>query len=93
MLKSLAKKVVWVGRATVSLIGLAVILALVLGVASTALGAADGRPLLLGNPNVATKVSTLVKSGAGPALDLRVGSGAPLRVNSQAKGPSPTPTP
>jgi hypothetical protein len=84
MVKSVAMKVMWVGRATVFLVGVAVILALSFGVASTALGA-DGKPLLLGNSNVATKVSTLVKSGVGPALDLRVGSGAPLRVNSQAK--------
>ena len=84
MVKSVARKVIWVGRATVFLVGLAVILALIFGVASTALGA-DGKPFLLGNSNAATKVSTLVKSGAGPALDLRVGSGAPLKVNSQAK--------
>jgi hypothetical protein len=84
MVKGIAKKVMWVGRATVFLVGLAVILALVLGVASTALGA-DGKPFLLGNSNAATKVSTLVKSGAGPALELRVGSGAPLKVNSSQK--------
>src|SRR3712207_1869327 len=84
MVKSVAKKVMLVGRATVFLVGLAVILALVLGMASTALGA-DGKPFLLGDSNVATKVSTLVKSGAGPALDLRVDSGAPLKVNSQTK--------
>jgi hypothetical protein len=84
MVKSVAKKVMWVGRATVFLVGLAVILALVLGVASTALGA-DGKPFLLGDSNVATKVSTLVKRGAGPALELRVGSGAPLKVDSSQK--------
>jgi hypothetical protein len=64
MVKSVAKKVIWVGRATVFLVGLAVILALSFGVASTALGA-DGKPFLLGVSNAATKVSTLVKSGAG----------------------------
>src|SRR3712207_4213917 len=84
MVKSVAKKVMLVGRATVFLVGLAVILALVLGMASTALGA-DGKPFLLGDSHVATKVSTLVKRGAGPALELRVGSGAPLKVNSSRK--------
>jgi hypothetical protein len=84
MVKSVAKTVMWAGRATVFLVGLAVILALVLGAASTALGA-DGKPFLLGDSNVATKVSTLVKRGAGPALELRVGSGAPLKVNSSQK--------
>ena len=41
MIRSVVKKVMWVGRARVFFVGLAVILALVLGVASTALGA-DG---------------------------------------------------
>ena len=72
------------GTATVFAIGLAVVLAAVLGVASTAL-AANGKPFLLGKSNVATAVSKLVKSGAGPALELRVGSGPPLRVNSGAR--------
>jgi hypothetical protein len=67
----------------VFLVGLSVILAVVMGVASMAL-AANGKPFLLGRTNVATAVSTLVKKGAGPALDLRVGSGPPLRVNSSA---------
>src|SRR3712207_8561335 len=58
----------WVGRATVFMVGLAVTLALILGVASSALGA-DGKPFLLGKRNVATAVSTLVKKGVGPALD------------------------
>ena len=81
MLRSVANKVMWVGRATVFFVGLAVILALIFGVASTALGA-NGKPFLLGKRNVATAVSTLVKKGAGPALRLKVGSGAPLAVNS-----------
>ncbi len=44
----------WVGRATVFLMGFAVILSLVLGAASTALGA-DGKPFLLGNRSVAAE--------------------------------------
>ncbi len=47
MVRSTVGKVMWIGRATVFLVGLAVILALVLGVASTALGA-DGKPSLVG---------------------------------------------
>jgi len=48
----------WVGRATVFLVGLAVILALALGVASMALGA-NGNPWILGQGNVATAITSL----------------------------------
>ena len=44
----------WVGRATVFLMGFAVILALAFGTASTALGA-NGKPFLLAKRNVATE--------------------------------------
>lgn len=81
MLRSAAGKVMWVGRATVFLIGLAVILAFLFGVASLALGA-NGKPFILGQKNNASKVSKLVKSGVGPALNLQVGSGPPMAVNS-----------
>jgi hypothetical protein len=74
----------WVGRATVFMVGLTVILALMLGVASTALGA-DGKQFLLGRTNLATAITTLVKQGVGPALSLKVDSGPPLAVNSSAK--------
>ncbi len=75
----------WVGRATVFLVGLAVILALMFGVASAALaGMGEGAPFNLGKRNVVNKVSSLVGSytgamlmvdndGTGTALDLRVG--------------------
>lgn len=88
MLRSVASRVMWVGRATVFLVGLAVILALVLGLATSALGA-TGQNFILGKvKNTAETptglVSTLAdaaksalivtnKSG-GPALDLRVGN-------------------
>jgi hypothetical protein len=65
----------------VFLIGLAVILALLFGVASMALGA-NGKPFTLGKKNIASKVSKLIKSGVGPALNLQVGSGPPMAVNS-----------
>lgn len=84
MLRSVVSRVMWVGRATVFLVGLAVILALIFGIASTAFGA-NGKPFLLGKKNVASAVSSLVKRGAGPALKLQVGSGPPMAVNSSKK--------
>jgi hypothetical protein len=84
MLRGAASKVMWVGRATVFLVGLAVILALLFGVASAALGA-NGNPFLLGRENAASQVSRLVKHGPGPALKLQVQDGQPpLAVNSDA---------
>ena len=85
VIRSVVGKVMWVGKATVFLVGLAMILALVFGVASTALGA-NGEPFLLGKKNVASGVSTLIKRGPGPALSLVVKAGQPpLKVNSQAR--------
>ncbi len=67
------------------MVGLAVILALVFGVATSAMGA-NGNPFLLGKKNVASAISTLVKQGKGPALKLQVGAGQPpLAVNSQTR--------
>jgi len=86
MLRSAVSKVMWVGRATVFLVGLSVIAGSVLGEASVAIGA-DGQPFIIGQLNKAQSTSTLDKSGAGPALDLQVDSGAPLAVNSTAKVP------
>lgn len=88
MLRSAAGKIMWVGRATVFLIGVAVILALLFGVASSAFAHGGNKGFFhLGHKNVTSKVSTLIKRGAGPALNLRVGSGPPLKVNSDAKVP------
>ena len=85
MLRSAASKVMWVGRATVFLVGLAVMVGLVFGAASVALGA-NGKPLLLGKKNVASAISTLVKKGTGPALKLQVGAGQPpLAVSSSTR--------
>jgi hypothetical protein len=85
MLRSTASKAMWVGRATVFFVGLAVILALVFGVTSMALGA-NGNPFILGKAaNTASNVTGLVKNGAGPALRLKVDSGPPLAVNSSAQ--------
>lgn len=96
MLKSILKKVAWVGRATVFMVGLTVVLAVVLGVATTALAATGGN-FLLGKAN--TAVSYLTANVAGPALriinnstastatalNLSVASGRPpLTVNPSA---------
>ena len=76
MLRNTASKVMWVGRATVFLVGLAVILALVFGVAATAMGA-NGKPFILGKAtNAATKVTGLVgRVAAGEALVVKNPSG------------------
>lgn len=99
MIKSTASKVMWVGRATVFLVGLAVILALVLGVATSALGA-NGQSFLLGRSNLATAITKLTgnvngsamqvtNSNAGAddtALSLNVQAGeAPMKVNSSTR--------
>lgn len=90
-----------IGRATALALGVAVMLALVVGLASTAFGA-NGDAWKLGKGNVATRVTALagnlgvngpmvrlINNNAGAddtALELRVGSGeAPMRVNSTTK--------
>jgi hypothetical protein len=101
MLRSTVSKVVWVGRATVFLAGLAVILALLFGVTSIAF-AGNGDAWLLGRNNTASNTTRLA-GGAGvdgamlritnnnggtndTALALVVQSGEPpMRVNSSEK--------
>src|SRR5215203_2300120 len=101
MTKRIFSKVVWFGRATTFLVGLAVILALSVGLASTALaGTGVGSAFNLGKTNTVSAISKLVGSVAGPsllidnnstntaatALDLKVEAGkAPMKVNSGAK--------
>src|SRR5215204_2221575 len=101
MTKTIFKKVVWLGRATMFCIGLAVILALSVGLASAALaGTGVGARFDLGKTNTVNAVSSLVGSIAGPsllidnnstgtgatALDLRVEPGkVPMKINSGAK--------
>jgi len=101
MTKTIFKKVVWLGRATTFLVGLAVVLALSVGLASTALaGTGVGARFDLGKTNTVSAISKLVGSVAGPsllidnnstntaatALDLQVEAGkAPMKVNSQTK--------
>jgi hypothetical protein len=98
---SVVKKVIFVGRATTFVVGLAVILALTVGVAGVAFGA-NGGNFILGQINVATAITKLAGSAgvAGPslqidnnstnaaatALDLQVEAGkAPMTVNSDAQ--------
>lgn len=65
-------------------VGLTVVLAMTIGIASEAL-AGNGDPFRLGRPNTASNVTKLIKSGAGPALDLSVDRGAPLKVDSDER--------
>jgi hypothetical protein len=98
MLRSTLSKVAWVGRTASMVFGLALVLALIFGVATAALSATGGN-FILGKANEATTVSRLTASIAGPALTLvnqsadtaatalniNVASGnAPLRVNAAA---------
>lgn len=97
MLRSAAGKVMWVGRTTVFVVGLAVILALIFGMVSRATAHSGSTGLFhLNHNNPVSALSTLTgnlagsvlrvsNNGAGPALSLQVGSGqAPLTVNASA---------
>jgi hypothetical protein len=97
MTKKVFSRVLWLGRGTATTMGVAVMLAVVLGVGTTALAAVPGDPFKLGRTNSIDVMSTLVGSasgtllritnnGSGPALDLRVEEGeAPMNVNSTAR--------
>lgn len=101
MVRSALSKVMWVGRATVFVMGLAVVLAVVLGVASVALaGTGVGATFNLGNLNTVNKISRLVGSTDNAmlrvdnnsadtnatALDLQVEPGlTPMKVNSSTQ--------
>jgi len=101
MTKTILKKVMFVGRATTFMVGLAVILALTVGLASTALaGTGVGARFELGKVNTVNAITKLVGSVAGPslqidnnnagasatALDLQVEPGkAPMSVNSDGR--------
>jgi hypothetical protein len=100
MLRKVASKVAWVGRTASMVFGLALVLALLFGVASMAF-ADNGEPFLLGRlTNTATALTKLTGNVDGSAmqvvnnnadandsaLSLNVQSGeAPMRVNSSAK--------
>lgn len=99
--KTILKRTIWVGRGTAAVMGLAVLLALTVGLASTALaGTGVGARLDLGKVNTVNAISSLVGSVAGPSLTIDNNSTAlgataldlqveptkdPMKVNSSAK--------
>src|SRR5215218_10529796 len=101
MLRSVASKVAWVGRTASMVFGLALVLALVFGVAAMALAAVPGDPFKLGQVNrIDDALTTLIGSRSGAmmaidndstaanarALDLRVEPNrAPMMVNSDKR--------
>jgi hypothetical protein len=101
MLRIVASRAMRVGRATVFLMGLALMLALVFGMVSTAFGANGGNFILGSVNNAATAITRLTGNvDGGPALrvsnpstdpgstalDLQVETGkAPMKVNSGTK--------
>ncbi|MGH8471452.1 MAG: hypothetical protein ACREVJ_03115 [Gammaproteobacteria bacterium] len=84
-------------RGTATMMGMAVMLAIVLGVGTTALAAVPGDPFKLGKTNTIDKITKLVgdtstallrveNEGTGPALDLQVEPGEPpMTVDSATK--------
>src|SRR5687768_10523137 len=71
MLGTTVRKVTWMARATTTIVGLALMLALVFGVATTALaGTGVGATFNLGQTNTVNAVSKLVGSVAGPSLQI-----------------------
>src|SRR3989337_719583 len=98
MLRTAAAKVAWVARTASMVFGLALVLALLLGVATMALAAVPGDPFRLGQVNrIDDALTTLIGSNSGAmlaidndstaanarALDLRVEPNrAPMVVNS-----------
>jgi hypothetical protein len=101
MPRTVAAKMAWVGRTASMVFGLALVMALVVGAASTAWSATGGN-FILGEGNVATAITKLAGAAGvdGPmlqirnnnadpndtALDLKVQTGeAPMRVNSDTK--------
>ncbi len=66
MLRRVAIKAMRVGRAAVFTVGLAVILAVALGVANAALTASVGDPFLLGKFNAVDKITRLVGTSTVP---------------------------
>ncbi len=81
MLRSAASKVMWVGRATVFTVGLAVVLALLFGVATMALaGTGVGDTFNLGRLNQVGQMSQLVGFTNDPML----------RIDNNGGGADPT---
>ena len=68
MIRSAASKVMWVGRTAAAVFGLALLLALVFGVATMALAAVPGDPFRLGKFNTINALTQLVGNRNGPML-------------------------
>jgi hypothetical protein len=83
------EKVMWIGRATVFTVGLAVTLALMLGVATVALAAVPGDPFKLGKVNIISNAVTQLQGTApngGALLGLVRTSGIGPVLNVENKG-------
>lgn len=77
-MKTAVSRMIRIGRATMLAVGVGVVLALVLGVATVALAAVPGDPFKLGKVNIINNATTALTGGApdgGAMLDLRRGSG------------------
>lgn len=95
--KTIVKRTMWLGRGTATVMGLAMLLALTIGTATTALAAVPGNPFKLGQVNAINAASAIsgnfnnamlrvTNTSTGPsatALNLQVEPGKPpMRVNS-----------
>ena len=88
MIEQAHRRVMWVGKATIFCVGLAVVLAVIFGVATTALAAVPGDPFKLGRANIVDRMTTLAGTVAGPLLRLdNNGSGPALALESNAGRP------
>jgi hypothetical protein len=100
MIRKLVRKVLWLGRGTATVMGIAVMIAVVLGLATTSLAAVSGDPFKLGRLNSIDALTRIVGSvnnamlrigndSSGPsatALELRVEPGQPpMKVDSDTK--------
>ncbi len=69
--KTVFARIWWLGRGTATVMGVVVMLALTVGLASTALaGTGIGAPFNLGKTNTVNAISSLVGSVAGPSLKI-----------------------
>jgi hypothetical protein len=69
--KTVFARIWWLGRGTATVMGVVVMLALTVGLASTALaGTGIGDPFNLGKTNTVNAISSLVGSVAGPSLKI-----------------------
>ena len=85
LMKKFLSGALWLGRGTATVMGLAVMLALTLGLASTALaGTGIGARLDLGKTNVVNATTSLVGNVTGPTLTLK---------NNNGNGPNSVPAP